>query len=160
MLAAVGVIFVLVGASMVLGSIAGLGRGQEAAISVPQIPTAAVTPSPSPSSSPSATPSPSPTAVVDPLAPAMAALSQVQAAIEAAKGGSGLKGKEVNDLHRMADRVGQDLASGELELARNDADKLEERIRSLIGDRNLQGSAAERLLAAVTALRNAIPLGG
>src|SRR5204863_1090669 len=62
-------------------------------------PSVVTSPSPSPSHRP--TPSPTRTATPDPFAEARNRLADVRAAIEAARGGGGLRGKDANHLRAL-----------------------------------------------------------
>jgi hypothetical protein len=78
----------------------------------------------------------------------------VDAAIAAARGGHGLKGKEANDLEALARRVRTALADGDRSAALSDARDLDRRIRDLTkGD---DGGDARRLRAASAALIDAL----
>jgi serine/threonine protein kinase len=148
------VVLVLAGLSTVLG-----GGSNRASPSAPLVviapsPSSAISPSPasfpaSPSPSPLITPSP------EPAARALAAVDDAIAAIEAARGGGGLKGKEANELERLAGDVRAHLRSGDYDEAREAAEHLRERIEK-VGD-ELDRTRRQRLEAAVAALLDAIP---
>ena len=119
-------------------------------------PASASRPSPSsppPSASPSPSPSPSPTPVPTPSVAerALAALDGVDAAIGAAKGSGGLKGKEANDLERRARDVRSALAQGDLDEAAKAADGLANAVDKVADDIDDE-DAARRLQNAVTAV--------
>jgi serine/threonine-protein kinase len=148
----------LLGTAVVAAAVglrAALGPSAGSGSPVPSAPTVAVSAPPalgspaptSPAPSPSATPARTPD-------PAVAALDAVDAAIAAARGGHGLKGKEANDLEALARRVRTALAGGDRSAALSDARDLDRRIRDLTkGD---DGGDARRLRSASTALIDAL----
>ena len=103
-----------------LGSSAGSGESSP-------VPSASATPSPAPSPSPSPSPpppTPTPAATPSVADRALAALDDVDAAIEAARGDGGLKGKEANELERRVREIRSAVTRGDLGEA-------EDRARSL-----------------------------
>jgi serine/threonine-protein kinase len=99
-----------------------------------------------PSASPTARPTASPTGD-----PARARLTDVLAAISAARGGpDGLKGKQANELDSMASRVSQDLDVGDRAKALRDARDLDRKIRDVSKD--IDETAATRLRNSSAAL--------
>jgi hypothetical protein len=109
-------------------------------------PSASVRASTLPSASPTARPTPSPTGD-----PARARLTDVLAAISAARGGpDGLKGKQANELESIAGRVGQDLDAGDRPKALRDARDLDRKVRDVSKD--IDETSAARLQSASTAL--------
>jgi hypothetical protein len=103
-----------------LGSSAGSGESSP-------VPSASATPSPAPSPSPSPSPpppTPTPAATPSVADRALAALDDVDAAIEAARGDGGLKGKEANELERRVREIWSAVTRGDLGEA-------EDRARSL-----------------------------
>jgi serine/threonine-protein kinase len=141
MLAAALVAAVIIAA---LALSAGPRPGVGASPSEPASPTAS--PSESPSASPSAAPSPTPS-VAD---RALAALDGVDAAIGAAKGGGGLKGKEANTLEAKAREVRSALQAGDLDKAAKAADALDAAVKKVA--REIDQGPRERLENAVTAV--------
>jgi serine/threonine-protein kinase len=138
-----------------------LGAGSPGASPSAPLVVVATSPSAAISSSPSLSPSPIPspstpivTPTPGPAARAQAALNDVVAAIEGARGAGGLKGKEANELERLAADVGMKLRSGEYDEAREAASRLEERVRKL--GHELDGARRARLEDAVSALIDAI----
>jgi len=108
----------------------------------------------SPGASESAAPSPTPTAAAS--NPALEAVNDVLAAIDAARGGSnGLKGSEANELTNLATRVRSALQAGDFEEAREAAASLKDRAEKFSKD--LGDDRKARLLDAIDALREAIP---
>jgi hypothetical protein len=101
--------------------------------------------------------SPSPAASADASAdPAIAAVNNVLAAIDAARGGrDGLKGNEANELTSLVGQVRSALESGETDEAREAAAKLDDRAGKL--SKGLDKERRDRLLGAIEALRSAIP---
>ena len=116
----------------------------------------APSPSPSPFASPSSSPSPSPSPSATPVATptvvqlALAALDEVDAAIAAASGGGGLKGKERNEIEGDARAIRSALAAGNLDRARDLAGELAERVDKAADE--LSDAQAARLIDAVDAL--------
>jgi hypothetical protein len=115
-----------------------------------------------PSSTAPATPTatvPAPTVSTEPTSDAVAsAIAEVRAAIDAARGGAdGLKGNEANDLLKSVAEIETAVRKGDLTNAGEKARKVEERVRELIDKHQLGGPAANRLLAAVTALADLLP---
>ena len=147
------VVLILAGLSSLLG-----GRQSGASPTAPLVvvssPSARPSASPA-SASPPASRSPVVTPSPNPAARALAALEKVVDAIEAARGGGGLKGKEANELERIAGDVRRALDAGEFDEAREGADRLSERIAK--DARELDKTRRERLQAAVAALIDAIP---
>jgi len=122
----------------------------------PSVVTSA-SPSSSPSQSPTPTATPPPTPTPDPFADARARLSDMRAAIDAAKGGDGLKGKEANTLLMLTNDVDRAVQARDESKAASAADKLLAQVRKDISERKVTGPAASRLLDAAQALRDAIP---
>jgi hypothetical protein len=119
--------------------------------------TSAGATSPSARLSPSPTVSPTPTATRDAFAEARARLGDVRAAIEAARGSGGLKGKDANELLSLADKVDEAIQARDADKAREAAGKLLEEVRKRIKDGDISGDRARDLLATAEALRDAIP---
>jgi hypothetical protein len=128
-----------------LGLAGSLGPGLMATPSMPGatvVPTTSASPSPAPTATPMATPS---------LADrALAALGDVDAAIADAVGSGGLKGKNRNDLLRLASEVRSRLEGGDIDAARHAADELAHKVDELSKD--LDQAQENRLLDAVAAL--------
>jgi hypothetical protein len=116
------------------------------------VPTASASPSTVASASPTAVPSASAASPATPTVfdRALAALDDVDAAIAATGGKDGLKGKERNDLERLARAIRSALGDGDLEKARSAAEELKDRIDGL--GKKLDERRAERLADAVKAL--------
>jgi hypothetical protein len=117
----------------------------------PTAPLATRSASPASATVPSASPStasPSPAATPAPTAdPARAALAEMGAAIDAARGGhDGLKGKEANDLQGRVGAVQEALDAGDRNAALDEARQLDDRVGEL-SDRLAEDQAA-RLRAA------------
>jgi hypothetical protein len=114
---------------------------------------------PSPSNSPAPTPEPTPEPTAPPTAPptptvidrALAALTDVDAAIAGARGGGGLKGKDANDLERRAAAVRSALRDGDLGRAAKAAQELEDRADAL--GREIDAVPERRLDDAIERLR-------
>ncbi len=121
------------------------------------LPPASPSASPSRPPSPSPTSSPSPTPTRDAFAAARARLADVRAAIDAARGSGGLKGKDANELLALANKVGEAIDDRDASEARDAAGKLVEQVRKDIKDGDIGGDRARDLLAAAEALRDAIP---
>ncbi len=149
-LLAIGALALIVGLAAVAW-LAGLG-GASPASSFGASPTAATT---TPSASVTPTPSPSATGTVNPAAAALAALDKVDQAIAASKGGGGLKGKDANELERLAGNVRTALTDGDFGAARQAAVALSKRVDDL--RKELGQERYQRLRAAVDALLAAIP---
>jgi eukaryotic-like serine/threonine-protein kinase len=148
---AAAAIAVLIVAALVLAS----GRFGLTGAPPGSSPTSSTQPSPlspPPSASPSPSPSPSPTPVPTPSVAerALAALDGVDAAINAAKGSGGLKGKEASELERRAHDVRSALAKGDLDAAAKAAENLAEKVQDLNDE--MDEDAARRLENAVTAV--------
>ena len=145
------VVLLLAGLSSILGG--GSGPG-----SSPSAPLVVVAPTTSRGLA-SLSPPPSPTRLItpkpDPAARALDALDRVIAAINDARGGGGLKGKEANELERLASDVGARLRSGDFDEAHEAASHLEERVRKL--GHELDQARRQRLEDTVAALLDAIP---
>ncbi|HET7029393.1 MAG TPA: serine/threonine-protein kinase [Candidatus Limnocylindrales bacterium] len=102
-----------------------------------------------------ASPPPSALATVAPTAdPAVAALNEVAAAIEAVRGGHGVKGKEANELEADLDKVRNALAASDRDGALAAARDLDRRVRDVA--KHLEGEGADRLRAASSALLAAL----
>ena len=108
--------------------------------------------SPVASASPTAAPpsSAAPQATSSVVGRALTALDDVDAAIAATGGKDGLKGKERNDLERLARAIRSALGNGDLDQAGSAAEELKDRIERL-GDK-LDERRGERLRDAVDAL--------
>jgi serine/threonine protein kinase len=151
------VVLILAALSTILG-------GPNPGASLPAVIAGSSSPLPgslSPSPSPSLPTGPSPSRVVtpslDPAARALAALDQVDAAIAGARGAGGLKGKEANELERMAADVGTALRARDFEKARERAGNLEEKVEKV--EDELDRTRWARLRNAVAGLIDAIPDG-
>jgi hypothetical protein len=83
---------------------------------------------------------------------ALAALDEVNAAITAARGSGGLKGKEANELERRAATVRSALADGSFERAREAAESLEDKADEL--GKEIDSGPERRLDAAIDELRS------
>lgn len=147
----VGAFVLLVVGLAVLASLAAGPRGVGPAASSTASPTGA-TASPSPSRSAAASPS-----TVNAAAAALAALDEVDKAIAAAKGGGGLKGKDANELERLAGNVRTALTEGDFAGAREAAGEVSKRVDEL--RKELGQQRYDRLRAAVDTLLAAIPAG-
>jgi hypothetical protein len=99
---------------------------------------------------------PSPIATPRPTAdPAVVALDRLDAAIAGARGGrDGLKGKDANELEDAARRIRADLADGNREKARKDAQDLARRVDHL--PKGLRDDAAAAIRSATDALITAL----
>ena len=148
------VVLILAGLSSVLGGGSGAGSSPSAPLVVVATSTTSASPV-TPSSSPKPSTTPVTTAPPDPTTRALAAVDRVVQAISDARGGGGLKGKEANELERLAGDVRTRLQSGEFDEAHEAASHLEERVRKL-GD-ELDRTRRQRLEDAVAALLDAIP---
>jgi len=103
-----------------------------------------------PSESPSASLSAAPSATPSVADRALAALDGVDAAIIAAKGGGGLKGKDANTLEAKARDVRSALQAGDLDKAAKAADALASAVEKVA--RDIDQRPRERLENAVTAV--------
>jgi tellurite resistance protein len=101
--------------------------------------------------------SPTPRATLDAFAAARARLADMRAAIDAARGSGGLKGKDANELDALTNKVDQAITDRDAREAREAADKLVEEVRKDIEEGRVSGERAQRLLDAAEALRDAIP---
>ncbi len=111
-------------------------------------PSLVVTPSLAPTATPTSTPSPG-------LA-ALAAVDEVVAAIQRARGGpDGLGGGDARDLFDLAEEVRSHLEAGDFDEARSAAEQLEERADELSDE--IDDERAEILLDAIEDLQDAIP---
>jgi hypothetical protein len=148
------VVLALAGLSTILGGSApGASPSAGVALAGSPPPSAVASPaSPSPVR-PSASPIATPTK--NPAAPALAALADVDSAISAARGAGGLKGKQANELERLAHDVRSALEAGDFKKAREAADRLREQVEKV--DEELDRTRRERLRDAVAALIDAIP---
>ncbi|OGO56063.1 MAG: hypothetical protein A2V85_06130 [Chloroflexi bacterium RBG_16_72_14] len=116
--------------------------------------------SPSSSSSPSASQQSSPSEPPEPTEnPLDAAIADLRAAIEGARGGGDLKGKDVNDLFKDVADIERAIADGNVDAAGEKARKLEDRVRGLIDKDEVGGEAGDRLLAAATTLARLLASG-
>jgi eukaryotic-like serine/threonine-protein kinase len=96
-----------------------------------------------------------PTALPSSAATVLAALDQVDAAIEAARGGKdGLSGRDANELAQLAGTVRQDVNRGDLGAATTAAQALSDRARELTA--HLDKKLRDPLLAAIDALLQAL----
>jgi serine/threonine-protein kinase len=156
-------LLVLMAFALVVAALAGLstllGPRRDTGSPAPSAPLVVVpsqSPSLPPSPSPTPPPTPTPTATPGPAAEALAALDRVDAAIAAAKGGGdGLKGKEANELERLAATIRQQLQSGDFEEAASSAHELRERAAKV--DHDLDRERRQRIEDAIDALIQAIP---
>jgi hypothetical protein len=116
-------------------------------------PSTAVLATPSPSAPPTSSPTPPPTPPPTPTVVdrAIQALGEVDAAIAAARGNGGLKGKEANDLERRAAAVRSALDDGDLERARTAAAALQDRADAL--GKEIDSGPERRLDDAIARLR-------
>lgn len=142
-LVAGAVVGVLVAIAL-LGILGSLDLGLQ---TTPSVPGASVAPTIVPSPSPGTSPSPPPTLTDR----ALAALDEVNAAIDAAGGNDGLKGKDRNDLLRLSAAVRSALESGDLQAARLAADELAQKADELSKD--LDDARATRLKDAIASLQ-------
>ena len=157
----------LIGLIVVAAGLNWLGSSGQATVPSPSTPLVLISPStslsPSPSPSPSPSQSPSPTQATTPppdrFAAARDRLTETYQAIEAAKGGGGLKGKEANQLRGPADKVGRAIDANDARGARAAADDLIDAVRKDIDEKRVGGEDAQRLLSAAQALRDSIPAG-
>ena len=140
---------------LVLLAIAGVFGGGPAAA-----PASIGSPSPTPSPvevSPSgASPSPSASPSADPFATAAARVADLRAAIDAAKGPGGVKGKDAKDLGDLLDQVTRALASGDAAGATAATDRLATQVQAAISDGTISGETAQAVGAAVDALVAAV----
>ena len=115
--------------------------------------------SPSPTTEPSPTPSPteSPTPTPSVVARARAALDEVFAAIAGARGSGGLKGKDANELDRLAGAVRSALDDGDLARARTAAAALQKKADAL--GREIDAGPERRLDQAIDELRAVLDAG-
>ena len=103
------------------------------------------------SASASATPSP----IADQFADARAASDEMRAAIADARGADGLNGREARDLESILDQFDQALDAGDPEAARDEADKLAEKVDKLIDQQAVDGESGDRLRTAADGLVDA-----
>ncbi|HEV8282189.1 MAG TPA: serine/threonine-protein kinase [Candidatus Limnocylindrales bacterium] len=150
---AAGTLLAVVAAIAVLALLGSLLRTGSSPPASP--PLASVVPSPSPSATPS--PSASAPAVPSVTDRALAALDAVDAAISATAGKDGLKGKERNDLERLAGEVRSALVGGDLDAARTAAEALGDQIDK-VSDK-LDEQRARRLEDAASALSDILGAG-
>ncbi len=108
------------------------------------------TPMPSPSPTPAATPP------VDSFDAAAGLVGPLQAAIDAAKGPDGLKGKAAKSLDDDLAAVAAALAKRDASTARDDAERLDERVRVILDSDAVTGDTAARLASAVSDLVAAV----
>ncbi len=80
----------------------------------------------------------------------------MRAAIDAAKGPDGLKGKDVKGLDDALSAVAAALAKGDAAKALDAAGKLDERVRALLDANAVSGDPAARLASAVADLLAAV----
>jgi hypothetical protein len=140
---------------LVLLAIAGaFGGGPGAA--PPSIGSASPTPSPVEASPSGASPSPSPSPSADPFATAAARGADLRAAIDAAKGPGGLKGKDAKDLSDLLDQVTRALASADAAGATAATDRLATQVQASISDGTIGGETAQAVGAAIDALVAAV----
>jgi serine/threonine-protein kinase len=137
-----------------LGSM--LGTGSSAPTTSP-VASLLVSPPQSDAPSASATASASPPAVPSVADRALAALDAVDAAISATAGKDGLKGKERNDLERLARDVRSALVEGDLDAARTAAAALADQIDKV--SKKLDEQRARRLADAASALSDILGAG-
>ena len=107
------------------------------------------TPTPSPSPTPAATP-------VDPFASAAGFVGPVRAAIDAAKGPDGLKGKAAKSLEDDLAAVAVALEKKDASKARDGVARLDEGVRALLDGNAVTGDPAARLATAVADLVAAV----
>jgi hypothetical protein len=113
-------------------------------------------PKASPSASASAGPSPTSKATADPFAPAQARLADLRAAIAAASGGHGIKGREANELQGLLLQEQSALDSHDTGGARATADRLVQTINNDIENDRIDKDQAQALVGAAQALRDAV----
>ena len=126
------------------GSSVAVGAGASPNASAAASPSA--TPSPAPSPSPSPTRAPTPSVAQQ----ALEAMAGVDAAINAARGEGGLKGKEANDLEKRARDVRSALQEGNLDAAAKAAAGLANAVEKL--DDDIDDEEADRLTNAINAV--------
>ncbi len=145
------------GSAALLGGGAGLRTSPSASASEAPTPAPTPTPTPPPTPTPTLTPTATPTTTptVDPYADARAAGDEMSAAIEAARGGHGLKGHDAKDLQDHLDRFDQALDQHRAKTAGDEATKLADRIAELIDQEAVDGQAADRLSTAADELLSA-----
>jgi serine/threonine-protein kinase len=111
--------------------------------------------------SPPATDSPTPEPqteppVVEPVSDLQAAFDEFAAALQDAQGGrDGLRGKDANELEKLAAEIRRALDEGDGEKAVKRADELVRKVEKLRDD-GLSGEAGDRLLSAAERLRQAV----
>jgi len=120
--------------------------------------TVSPTPMPAPTAAPSPTPAPTaaPTPTPDPFDAAAALVGPVRAAIDAAKGPDGLKGKDVKGLDDALSAVAAALAKEDASKAIDATGKLDERVRALLDADAISGDPVARLASAVADLVAAV----
>ena len=126
------------------------------AVTATPTPAATALASASVAPTPTASPTAVPTATPDPAAPALSALSDVVAAIDAARGGSdGLNGKDAGELLNLANDVRRHLEDEQMADARAAADKLAEHAAKIT--KGVDDERARRITDAIEVLIDAIP---
>jgi eukaryotic-like serine/threonine-protein kinase len=158
-------LLVLAAFALIVLALAGLSTLIGGPSASPSLPAVIIAGSPSVALSPSLAVTPSRSALASSPSPvlasasaaarALAAVDDVIEAINAARGGGDLKGKEANELERLAADVRTRLQSNDFDEAREAAEHLEERVGKVAKD--IEPSERERLEAAVAALIDAIP---
>jgi len=136
-------------AAVIIAALALSGGPPPGVVASPS-PSGQASPIASPSESPSASLSAAPSSTPSVADRALAALDGVDAAITAAKGGGGLKGKDANTLEAKARDVRSALQAGDLDKAAKAADALEEAVKKVA--RDIDQRPRERLENAVTAV--------
>ncbi|MFH1475679.1 MAG: hypothetical protein ABIG85_07445, partial [Chloroflexota bacterium] len=134
------------------GPFGGAGSAPGPAGSPTESTGATPTPAPTPTPSPTPAPTAAPTATPDPFDAAAALVGPVRAAIDAAKGPNGLKGKAVKDLDDALSAVAAALAKADASKARDTAARLDERVRALLDAGEVTGDDAARLASTVADL--------
>ncbi len=140
---------------LVVLAFAGAFGGGPAAVPA-SIGPASPTPTGSEASPSPASPSPGPSASADPFATAAARASDLRAAIDAARGPGGLKGKDAKDLSDLLDQVAGALANGDAAGARAATDRLATQVQASISRGTISGDAAQTVGAAIDMLVAAV----
>jgi plasmid stabilization system protein ParE len=84
----------------------------------------------------------------------------MRAAIEGARGGNGLGGREARDLQDLLNKFDHALDEQDPSAAREQANELAQQVADLVDQGDVEGQAAERLTSAaneLVAAANAIP---
>ena len=119
-------------------------------------PSATASPTATPTPSPSPTPSPTPAPTPDPLAAIHDAARAARSAIEAVRGGGGLRGNQAHDLAALTYDAERAADESDWKKAGERADRLVGDVRELIDDGQLGGESGAALLDAAEGLRDAI----